>query len=298
MRLIIQIPCYNEEENLKKVIDGLPKEINGVDTIEYMVINDGSTDKTRYIAVNKKIDYIVDIFPNKGLANAFMTGINECLKNGADIIVNIDGDNQYSGKDIEKLVQPILKKEAEIVIGERQIEKFTPIKRCLQKLGSWFIRTVSKTKVPDAPSGFRAFSRESALKLNVYNKFTYTLETIIQAGYNGTKIKSVKISSNPNTRKSRLFKSIPQYIFKSLINVIKTLFIYKSTQIWLTSTIVSGLITVILFILLGMKSIIPLIFIAFTIQFLIASLQSIPIQANRKQLEKIQYYTKKKMYDK
>ena len=257
MKLIIQIPCYNEEQNLEKVIDNLPKKINGIDEIEYMVINDGSTDKTRDIAKGKNVKYIIDISPNKGLANAFMTGIKECLKNGADIIVNIDGDNQYTGKDILKLIQPILDKKADMVIGERQIEKFSPIKRILQRFGSWVIRKISKTKVKDAPSGFRAFSRECAFKLNVSSKFTYTLETIIQAGSNGARIENIKITSTPNTRKSRLFKNTAQYIFKSSIDIIRATYRYKFTKRW---KIASALIAILLLVFLGIKFLMPCIF--------------------------------------
>ena len=298
MKLIIQIPCYNEEENLEKTIKDLPTEIEGIEKIEYMVINDGSTDNTKNIAIENKIDYIVDVFPNKGLANAFMTGIDESLKNGADIIVNIDGDHQYSGQDIPKLIEPILNGKADIVIGERQIEKFSPTKRFFQHFGSWGVRIISKTKVPDAPSGFRAYSREYALKLNVYNQFTYTLETIIQAGSDKAKIETIKIKSYPNTRKSRLFKNIPQYMYKSLANVVKAVFIYKPIKIWGVISIISFLIGVLMLICNGLNKILPYAFIIMSAQFTIASLQSISIQANRKQLEKIQYYIKKERYDK
>ena len=296
MKLIIQIPCYNEEENLEKVIDELPKQIEGIDVIEYMIINDGSTDRTKEIAKSKNVNYIIDIFPNKGLANAFLTGIDEALKNGADIIVNIDGDHQYSGKDIPSLIKPIIDKKADMVIGEREIEKFSPTKRFLQKFGSLCVRIVSKTKVPDAPSGFRAYSREYAFKLNVYNEFTYTLETIIQAGANKTKIQTVKIHSLPNTRKSRLFKSIPEYIYKSSANILKAIFIYKPIKIWGVASFLSLIIAIILFVTLGIKSILPYIFIICSVEFGIASMQSISIQANRKLLEKIQYEVKKSKY--
>ena len=298
MKLIIQIPCYNEEENLEKVIQNLPRQISGIEKIEYMVINDGSTDRTREIALKNNVNYIVDIFPNKGLSNAFMTGIDECLKNEADIIVNIDGDNQYSGKDIPKLIEPIIKGQADIVIGERQIEKFPFMKRFFQRLGSFGVRVLSKTKVPDAPSGFRAYSREYAFKINVYNKFTYTLETIIQAGSNKEKIETVKIESFPNTRKSRLFRNSLQYIYKSLANVIKSLFIYKPIKIWGLASFIFFIISILSFIFIGKYAILPYVSIIITIQFAIASMQSITIEANRKQLEKIQYYLKKERFDK
>lgn len=298
MKLIIQIPCYNEEENLAKTIEELPKEIKGIDKIEYMVINDGSTDKTKEIAKAKEVDYIVDIYPNKGLANAFMTGIENSLKNGADIIVNIDGDHQYSGKDIPKLIEPILLKKAEMVIGEREIEKFSFGKRLLQKLGSFVVRKVSKTKVPDAPSGFRAYTREVAMNLNVYNQFTYTLETIIQAGTNKTKIQTVKIHSYPDTRKSRLFKNIPEYIMKSIANMVKAIFIYKPIKAFAYLSICSFVIAILLLVILGLKNIIPYIFILIGVQLCIASLQSISVQSNRKILENIQYQIKKEKYKK
>lgn len=298
MKLIIQIPCYNEEKNLEKVIKSLPTQIEGIEKIEYMVINDGSTDKTREIAIKNNVNYLVDVYPNKGLANTFTTGIDECLKNGADIIVNIDGDNQYPGYEIPRLVKPIVENRADMVIGERQIEKFSPIKRILQRIGSKMVRIVSKTKVPDAPSGFRAYSRECALKLNVYNKFTYTLETLVQAGANKTKIETIKIESFPNTRKSRLFKNIPQYIYKSSANIIKALFIYKPIKMWAIASFVSLVCSILSFIKMGTKAILPYIFIIIAVQFAIASMQSIAVQANRNNLEKIQYFVKKERYEK
>lgn len=298
MKLIIQIPCYNEEENLAKTIEELPKEIDGIDEIEYVVINDGSTDKTRKIAIEKNVNYLVDIYPNKGLANAFMKGIETSLEKGADIIVNIDGDHQYSGKDIPKLIEPILLKKAEMVIGEREIDKFSFGKRILQKLGSFVVRIVSKTKVPDAPSGFRAYTREMAMHLNVYNQFTYTLETIIQAGTNKNKIETVKIHSFPDTRKSRLFKSIPEYIRKSIINMIKAIFIYKPVKAFSYLSVCAFLISIILFIIFKFEHIYPYILFLIGIQFLIASIQSIAIEANRKMLENMQYQMKKEKYNK
>lgn len=298
MKLIIQIPCYNEEKNLEKTIKDLPQKIEGIDTIEYMVVNDGSTDKTKQIAIDNNVNYIIDIFPNKGLANTFMTGIDECLKNAADIIVNIDGDYQYSGKDIPRLIKPILEGKADMVIGERQIDKFSFVKKCLQKIGSGVVRILSRTDVPDAPSGFRAYSREYALKLNVYNQFTYTLETIIQAGSDKAKIESIKIESFPNTRKSRLFKNIPQYIYKSMANVIKALFIYKPIKIWGIISAILFLIAILMFLCDGVNEIWACAFIIMAMQFAIASFQSIAIQANRKQLEKIQYYIKKERFEK
>ena len=298
LKLIIQIPCYNEEENLIKTIKDLPKKLDGIDKIEYLVINDGSTDNTKQIAISQNVDYIVDIYPNKGLANAFMTGINKSLEYGADIIVNIDGDYQYSGKDIPKLIEPILSKRADMVIGEREINKFSLGKRILQKVGSFVVRTVSKAKVPDAPSGFRAYTREMAMKLNVYNQFTYTLETIIQAGTNKDKIETVKIHSYPDTRKSRLFKNIPEYIIKSVVNILKAIFIYKPIKGFAYISLFSFCIAIILFAVLKLNNILPYIFLIIGVQFFIASLQSISMEANRKILEKLQYQMKEEKYKK
>ena len=187
MKLIIQIPCFNEAETLEIALNDLPKKIDGIDEIEYLIINDGSKDNTVEVAKNWGVNYVVNFKQNKGLAKGFMAGLDACLRNGADIIVNTDADNQYVGEDIEKLVRPILNGEADIVIGERpidQTEHFSPLKKKLQHFGSWVVRKASKTDIPDAPSGFRAYSREAALRMNVVNEYTYTLETIVQAGRN------------------------------------------------------------------------------------------------------------------
>lgn len=184
MKLIIQIPCYNEAETLEIALNDLPKKIDGIDEIEYLIINDGSKDNTVQVAKDWGVHYVVNFKKNKGLAKGFMAGIDACLRNGADIIVNTDADNQYNGEDIEKLVRPILEEKADIVIGERPIddtEHFSPLKKKLQHFGSWTVRVASKTDIPDAPSGFRAYSRDAAMRLNVTNEYTYTLETIIQA---------------------------------------------------------------------------------------------------------------------
>lgn len=226
MKLIIQIPCYNEEENIEKTIKGLPKKIKGIDEIEYLLISDGSTDNSVKIAKNNGVHHILDYKINRGLAKTFMSGISKSLSLGADIIVNIDGDNQYSGDDIKKLVEPIIQKKADMVIGEREINKFPFLKRLFQKFGSWVVRKISNTDVKDAPSGFRAYSRECAMKLNVYNNFTYTLETIIQLGRCNQRIVNIKINSVITERKSRLFKNNFEYMIKSMINILKAFFIY------------------------------------------------------------------------
>ena len=190
MKLIIQIPCYNEAETLEIALNGLPKQIDGIDTIEYLIINDGSKDNTVEVAKNWGVHHIVNFKRNKGLAKGFMAGIDEALRQGADIVVNTDADDQYCGADIEKIVRPILDGKADIVIGARPIdetEHFSPLKKKLQHFGSWVVRKASNTDIPDAPSGFRAYSREAALQLNVVNEYTYTLEQIVQAGRNKNK---------------------------------------------------------------------------------------------------------------
>lgn len=230
MKLIIQIPCYNEAETLEVALDDLPKHIDGIDEIEYLIINDGSKDNTVEVARNWGVHYIVSFRNNKGLARGFMAGIDACLRNGADIIVNTDADNQYCGADIEKLVRPILEGKAGMVIGERPIddtEHFSPLKKKLQHLGSWVVRKASKTDIPDAPSGFRAYSRHTAMRLNVINEYTYTLETIVQAGRSKMAVISVPIRTNAELRPSRLFSSMFGYIKKSVLTIGRALMMYK-----------------------------------------------------------------------
>lgn len=224
MKLIIQIPCYNEEKTLGVTIDDLPRHIDGIDEIEYLIINDGSTDNTVAKARELGVHHVVGFTHNRGLAKGFMAGIDACLRLGADIIVNTDADNQYSGKDIEKLVRPILDGKATTVIGNRQtdtIEHFSPIKKKLQKLGSSVVRKASGTDVVDTTSGFRAYTRDAAMKLFVLSDYTYTLETIITAGSSRDKIVSVDIQTNPELRKSRLFKSMSGYIKRSSGTIIR-----------------------------------------------------------------------------
>ena len=230
MKLIIQIPCYNEAETLEIALNHLPKHIEGIDKIEYLIINDGSKDNTVEVAKNWGVDYIVNFKTNKGLAKGFMAGVDEALRQGADIIVNTDADDQYCGEDIEKLVRPILDGKADIVIGERPIdetEHFSPLKKMLQHFGSWVVRKASGTNIPDAPSGFRAYSREAALRLNVVNEYTYTLEQIVQAGRNKISITSVPIRTNGELRPSRLFSSMFGYVKKSMFTIIRAYIMYK-----------------------------------------------------------------------
>jgi glycosyltransferase involved in cell wall biosynthesis len=237
MKLIIQIACYNEEAVLPETLGALPRKLEGIDEIEVLIINDGSTDNTLKVAQEHGVDHIISFKKNQGLARSFMAGINACLKQGADIIVNTDADNQYNAGDIPTLIKPILEGKADMVIGARPISRikgFSLVKKILQRIGSWLVRRVSRTSVPDAPSGFRAISQNSALKLNVFNAFTYTHETIIQAGLKNMVVLSVPVSVNPARRPSRLFKSIPSYLIKSFIAILRMLVVYRPFRFFLS----------------------------------------------------------------
>ena len=237
MKLIIQIPCYNEAETLEIALNDLPKQIDGVDKIEYLIINDGSKDNTVEVAKNWGINYVVNFKRNKGLAKGFMAGLDACLRNGADIIVNTDADNQYNGADIEKLVRPIIQGKTDIVIGERpiaQTEHFSPLKKMLQKFGSWVVRVASNSDIPDAPSGFRAYSREAAMAMNVTNEYTYTLETIVQAGRSKIAMTSVPIRTNGELRPSRLFNSMFGYVKRSMVTIVRAYIVYKPMKFFAT----------------------------------------------------------------
>ena len=240
MKLIIQIPCYNEEKTLTIALDALPKHIDGIDEIEYLIINDGSTDRTVEVARKWGVHYIVNFRRNRGLAKGFLAGLDAALRNGADIIVNTDADNQYNADDIEKLVRPIMEGRTDIVIGERPIDQtdhFSPLKKKLQHLGSWAVRKASRTDIPDAPSGFRAYSREAAMQLNVVNEYTYTLETIVQAGRNKIAMESVPIRTNEELRPSRLFHSMFGYVKKSMVTILRAFMMYKPLKFF---TILGG----------------------------------------------------------
>jgi glycosyltransferase involved in cell wall biosynthesis len=229
-KLIIQIPCYNEEATLGITLAALPRTLPGVDVVEWLVINDGSTDATVEVARSYGVDHIVSFDHNQGLAKGFLAGLEACLKAGADIIVNTDADNQYCADDIPQLIAPIVLGQAEIVIGTRpirQIQHFSPTKKFLQAVGSWVVRIASNTDIPDAPSGFRAISRNAALQMNVFNPYTYTLETIIQAGQRGMAITSVPIRTNGYLRPSRLVKSIPSYIQRSILTILRIFMTYQ-----------------------------------------------------------------------
>jgi len=233
MKLIIQIPCYNEEATLGLTLSQLPRQLPGVDKIEWLIINDGSRDRTLEVAKANGVDRIVNFKRNQGLAKAFMAGLEASLQAGGDIIVNTDADNQYCAEDIPLLIAPILEGRAEIVIGTRPIQEiahFSPIKKFLQRLGSLVVRLASNTRIPDAPSGFRAISREAALQLNVFNEYTYTLETIIQAGQRGLTITSVPIRTNGYLRPSRLVKSISAYVQHSVLTILRVFMTYRPLQ--------------------------------------------------------------------
>ncbi|MEM9904481.1 MAG: glycosyltransferase family 2 protein [Cyanobacteria bacterium P01_D01_bin.44] len=252
MKLIIQIPCYNEEATLGITLAELPRKVPGVDQVEWLIINDGSLDKTVDVAREWGVDHVVSFDHNQGLAKGFMAGLEACLKAGADIIVNTDADNQYNAKDIPKLIEPILDGSAEIVVGARpilEIKHFSPIKKVLQKMGSWAVRVASKTNVADAPSGFRALSRNAAMQLNVFNEYTYTLETIIQAGQKGMAVASVPIRTNGYLRPSRLVKSIASYVQRSLFTILRIFITYRPLSFF---TLVGG-VPMALGLLLGLR---------------------------------------------
>lgn len=312
MKLIIQIPCYNEAETLEIALNDLPKHIEGVDSIEYLIINDGSKDNTVEVARRWGVHHIVHFKRNRGLAKGFMAGLDACLRNGADIIVNTDADNQYCGDDIETLVRPILEGKADIVIGERpidQTEHFSPLKKKLQHLGSWVVRKASKSDIPDAPSGFRAYSREAAMRLNVTNEYTYTLETIVQAGRERIPMMSVPIRTNGELRPSRLFNSMFGYVKKSILTIIRAFAMYKPMRFFTIAGLVpfgAGFllgIRFLVFMLMGdpnghIQSLIlasTLMMLGF-MTFIVGYLADI-VAANRKILEDVQYHVRKMDYD-
>lgn len=228
--LIIQIPCLNEESTLPATIADLPREIDGFERVEWLVIDDGSTDRTVEVARELGVDHVVSHPHNRGLAAAYMTGLDTALRLGADVIVNTDADNQYDASGIPDLARPILRGQADMVVGERpieQIEEFSRVKKVLQRLGSKVVRAFSGTEVRDAASGFRAVSRSAAIRLRVFGRYTYTMETLVQAGWEGLVVKSVPVGVNPKTRESRLVRSIPRYVFRSATTIVRTFALYK-----------------------------------------------------------------------
>jgi glycosyltransferase involved in cell wall biosynthesis len=251
MKLIIQIPCFNEERQLPATLARLPHEVAGFDAVEWLIIDDGSSDRTEQVAREHGVEHVVRFTNHKGLAAAFQAGLDAGLKLGADVIVNTDADNQYEGADIPKLVGPILRGEADMVVGDRQvqtIEEFSAAKKLLQRLGSWVVRHASATEIPDTTSGFRAYNREAALQIHVVSKFTYTLETIIQAGKLEVAIDHVPIRTNPKTRESRLFPSVGAYVRRNGLTIFRVWAQYEPLRLFWGAALVIGLPAVALFI--------------------------------------------------
>jgi glycosyltransferase involved in cell wall biosynthesis len=245
MKLIIQIPCFNEELTLPSTLGDLPREIQGIDQVEWLVIDDGSTDRTVEVAREHGVHHVVRLTNNRGLAAAFQAGLDASLKLGADIIVNTDADNQYFGGDIPKLVEPILAGDADMVIGDRetdQIEHFSPLKKRLQRLGSAVVRRASGTNVPDTTSGFRSYNREAALQMQVVSKFTYTLESIIQAGKMLVAVEHVPIRTNPKTRESRLFPSTAAYVRRNTGSIFRIYAMYEPLRVFLAAAAIAAVV--------------------------------------------------------
>ena len=312
MKLIVQIPCFNEEETLPRTARDIPRSFPGVDEVELLIVDDGSTDRTVQVARDLGVDHIVQLTNNKGLAEAFMAGINESLNLGADLIVNTDGDNQYRGKDIEKLIQPILAGKADIVVGDRQVQSikhFSLAKKLLQKLGSWVVRQVSNTNVPDTTSGFRAMNREAALRINVISRFTYTLETIIQAGKKNLAITHVPIEINEKLRDSRLFTNVYSYIKRSVSTIFRIYTMYEPLKTFLliggvifsVGLVISARFLYFYLIGDGAGHIQSLIFAAVLLligfQTMVMGLMADLIGSNRRLIENILYRVRKSEFD-
>jgi glycosyltransferase involved in cell wall biosynthesis len=246
-KLIIQIPCFNEEAQLPATLADLPRQVQGFDVVEWLIVDDGSTDRTIEVAREQGVDHIVRLTNNKGLATGFQAGLDACLKLGADVIVNTDADNQYSASSIPDLVLPIVEGRADLVVGDREvetIEHFSPLKVALQRLGSWVVRQASGTTVPDTTSGFRAYNREAALQVAVVSKFTYTLETIIQAGKFLVATDHVPIKTNPKTRESRLFPSMWSYVRRNSVSIFRIYSQYEPLRVFMTAAFVLGIAAV------------------------------------------------------
>src|SRR5437868_9545602 len=251
MKLIIQIPCFNEEAQLPLTLSRLPRKIEGFDTVEWLIIDDGSTDKTIEVAREGGVDHVVRLTNHKGLAAAFQAGLDAGLKLGADVIVNTDADNQYEGADVPRLVAPILSGNADMVVGDRQVDKiahFSPGKKVLQRLGSWVVRQASSTEIPDTTSGFRAYNREAALQVQAVSKFTYTLETIIQAGKLLVAVEHVPIRTNTRTRESRLFPSTTAYVRRNALSIFRIYSQYQPLKVFWSAAVLCGLAALAFFI--------------------------------------------------
>lgn len=245
MKLIVQIPCYNEEFTLPATVADIPRQIPGIDKVEVLIIDDGSRDRTIEVAREIGVDHIVRNKRNMGLARSFRRGLDACIALGADIVVNTDGDNQYSGADIAKLVQPILEGRVDIVVGDRQtgaIDHFSPSKKALQRFGSWVVRSFSGVNVPDAVSGFRAISRDAAMRLNIVSPFSYTIEMLIQVGMKGIAFTSVPIATNAKTRESRLFKNAFRFIERSATTLLRMYSMYRPLRVFTLIGLIIALI--------------------------------------------------------
>jgi glycosyltransferase involved in cell wall biosynthesis len=245
MKLIIQIPCFNEEQTLPETLRDLPREVPGIDVVEWLVVDDGSTDRTVEVAREGGVDHVVKLTNNRGLAAGFQAGLDACLKLGADVIVNTDADNQYNGADIPKLVAPILEGRADMVVGDREtdrIEHFSPAKKLLQRWGSAVVRRASDTQVSDTTSGFRAYNREAALQMQVVSKFTYTLETIIQAGKMLVAVDQVPVRTNAKLRESRLFPSTAAYVRRNGVSIFRIYALYEPLRLFLWAAAIAALV--------------------------------------------------------
>jgi glycosyltransferase involved in cell wall biosynthesis len=312
LKVIIQIPCLNEEDSLPLTLSELPKSLDGVDIVEWLVIDDGSTDKTVEIAKEHGAHHVVSHLRNKGLAKAFMTGIDFALRKGADIIVNTDGDNQYSAKNIQDLINPIIKNQTDLTIGNRQtenIDEFSKTKKLLQKIGSSVVRRISKEDIKDAPSGFRAISRNAAKKIVIFDNYTYTLDTILQASSKNISITNVDVDVNPTIRPSRLIKSIPSYISKSIISIIRVITIYKPFK----SFVSVGILIFLAGFLIGLRYLVFIFngngggnvqslilagaLLAIGFQTILVAFLADLISSNRKLLEEIRYFISDLIYD-
>ena len=302
MKLIIQIPCFNEEEILPVTLADLPREVAGFDTVEWLVIDDGSTDDTVEVAKAHGVDHIVSHPHNKGLAQAFMTGIEASLRLGADVIVNTDADNQYDAGNIPDLVAPILSKQAQLVVGARpiaEIAHFSATKKLLQRLGSWVVGLASGVRIPDAPCGFRAIDRNAAIQIYVYTDYTYTIETLIQAGRRNITIKSVPVSTNEATRPSRLIKSTASYVWRSVMTIVRVFMLYMPMAFLGTLAAVSAAAGLVLgirylvFMLMGQGQghlqsvVLAAILLMGAMVFMMGALISDMVAANRRLLEEV-----------
>jgi glycosyltransferase involved in cell wall biosynthesis len=304
VKLIIQIPCYNEAETLPATLEALPRQLPGIDELEYLVIDDGSQDQTAQVAAAHGVQHVVRLNPHRGLAAGFMAGLDAGLRSGADLIVNTDADNQYNARDIQRLIEPILSGQADIVVGDRGIaslEAFSPLKRSLQRLGSWVIAKASGLYTPDATSGFRALSREAALRTLVLSEYSYTLETLIQAGNRGVAVAYVPVRTNPQTRPSRLMRSIPHYLTYSGSTIVRAYTMYRPLRVFSSvgGLLILGGLALLLrfsyFYLIGQGGghvqsvIVSAILLIVGFQILLIGLLADLISGNRKILEELLY---------